>query len=311
MVAQREKTVSYRRAEWFDGAVGQDIEKCLRQALKILKTIDQRTISRGGQNVRVAKADDARGGGLFLHLTTETPGEAASVVPKAPPGADAIDLTTEQPPPDAEWLDGDAFLYVNQDHVCLCTTLIRDRAVSNFIRELFAKAKLPPGYKNFDLMKVADISKLKMLHKQGVKELEIRGVLYQATALYEKRRARTSGALGAVGRHLKVVLDKPHDVTPDSLRVVLTVKVDRRFSKSLSIGEKRVEELAADILQHPDADDDYVIVTKTGQKISPHEIFMRSTILVEADGKTVNRAKTWRELQSFYKQLEQAGVFEQ
>ena len=108
MVAQREKTLSYRRAEWLNGQVGPNLEKCLRHAVGVLKTIEERTINRGGQKVRIAKADDASSGGLFLHLTTETPGEPASVVPKASPNAQTLDLTTERPPADGEWLDGDA-----------------------------------------------------------------------------------------------------------------------------------------------------------------------------------------------------------
>jgi hypothetical protein len=311
MVAQREKTLSYRRAEWLNGQVGPNLEKCLRHAVGVLKTIEERTINRGGQKVRIAKADDASSGGLFLHLTTETPGEPASVVPKASPNAQTLDLTTERPPADGEWLDGDAYVYVNQDHVCLCTTIIRDGAISNFIKDLFQKATLPKGYNNFVLMKAADISKLKMLHSQGVKELELRAVLYEATALYEKRRARATGALGAIGKHFKAVLGKPHDVTPDSVRVALTIKVDRRFSKSLSLGEKNIEDLAADIVENAEAQDDYVVVTQTGQKISPHEIFIKSTVLIESDGKTVNREKAWRELSLFHTQLESAGVFEQ
>jgi len=38
-----------------------------------LKTIDDRTIVRGGQQIKIAKEDGASAPGLFLHLTTETP----------------------------------------------------------------------------------------------------------------------------------------------------------------------------------------------------------------------------------------------
>jgi hypothetical protein len=150
-----------------------------------------------------------------------------------------------------------------------------------------------------------------MLHEQGVKEVEIRAALYEATALYEKRRARTSGAVGAAGRHLKAVLGKPHDVTQDALTVVLTLKVDRRIRKSISVGEKSISDLAEDLINHPEADDDYIIVTKTGQKIRPYEILVRSMVLIEADGKTVNRDKAWLELKRFYDELGRTGVFEQ
>ena len=120
------------------------------------------------------------------------------MVPKGAPGATEVDLTTEKPPPDGEWLDGDAFLYVQGNNVCMCTTDIRDQAIAAFIRHLFTNAKLSKTYTDFELMKAADISKLKLLHSQGVKELELRGTLYQATADYERRKAHVMGGLGGV-----------------------------------------------------------------------------------------------------------------
>lgn len=311
MAGQREKTLSYRRAERFTSSTAPELEKCVRQALKQLKTIEERTINRDGRSAKVAKDQEASPAGLFLHIATETPGEPASVVPKVEADAIAVDLKTEKPPEDGEWLDGDGFLYINDDHVCLCTTGIHDRSIANFLRHLFEKAKLPQPYRDFDLMKAADIGRLNMLHKQGVRELEIRGTLYKATADYVRRKRQVTGVLGAVGKELKILLNKPHDVTPDALRVALTIKVDRRSKKHLALGEKHIEDLAANVVSHTEAQDDYVIVTGTGQKISPDEIFMKSTASIEAAGKTVDRDKTWKELQRFYDQLKSSGVFEQ
>src|SRR5215472_1497374 len=133
MRAQREKTLSYRRAEWFGHRAAPDLENCLRQALAQLKTIEERTILRGGQNAKVAKVEPVAPGGMFLHLATETPGEPASVVPKVAADAIALDLKTENPPDDGEWLDGDAFLYLHDNHVCLCTTGLHDSAIATFL----------------------------------------------------------------------------------------------------------------------------------------------------------------------------------
>ena len=126
-MAQRAKTISYRRAEWFgQGSTAPPLENCLRQSLSQLKTIDERTIFRGGQNAKVAKLQNAAPGGLLLHLATETPGEAASVIPKVTSTATEIDLRTQSPPNDGEWLDGDAFVLIHDNHVCLCTTALHE-----------------------------------------------------------------------------------------------------------------------------------------------------------------------------------------
>jgi hypothetical protein len=312
MANKREKTVSYRRAEWLADASGLTLEKCIRDACATLKAVQGRTISRGGQDTSIAKAEDQTKGGLFLHITSDTPGDEASVVPKVKPGAAEMNLKTEKPPPDGEWLDGDAFLYVKDDHVCLCSTGLREGAIGYFLQELFKKAKLRKDSVLFQLMKAADISKIKLIHSQGVKELELRATLYKATAEYEKRKAHVSGALGLVGKQIKRFLKKPFDVTPDGLRVMLTLKTDKRFgSKEVALGSKHIEAMSADVINHSGKDDDYVIVTKAGQKISPKEIFMRSKVLIDAQGKTVDRDKAWKELFHFFSVLKASGAVEQ
>jgi hypothetical protein len=104
---------------------------------------------------------------------------------------------------------------------------------------------------------------------------------------------------------------QPNDVTPDGLRVALTIKIDGRDKKHLSIGEKDLQTLAVDLIDNVDADDDYAIVTGTGQKITPKEIFVRTHTLIEADGKTVKRDRAWAELISFYRSLAAGGVLAQ
>lgn len=312
MAIQRQKTLNYRRAEWFgEGTTAPPLEKCLRQALGSLKTIDERTIFRGGRNAKVAKQQDVSNGGLLLHLATETPGEAASVVPKMASTATELDLRTQNPPNDGEWLDGDAFVLAHDDHVCVCTTGLHENAIATFFHHFFEKAKLPPNFRNFLLMKVVDVGTLTILQQQGVQEIEIRGSLYKVTADYVRRRAHISGVLGIIGKEIKRQLGKPDDVTQDSLRVALNIKLDRRQKKYLSLGEKDIELLAENLIKNVEDDDDYTIITGTGQKITPKEVFVRAHVLIDADGKTVGRDKAWSELIAFYRSLITSGILAQ
>jgi hypothetical protein len=84
MADKREKTISYRRAEWLTNVPrGTTLESCLRDAHAKLKTVDERTIIRdNGQRIKSANKLSPRDGGFFLHIIADTPGEEASVVPK-------------------------------------------------------------------------------------------------------------------------------------------------------------------------------------------------------------------------------------
>jgi hypothetical protein len=77
MAKMREKTLSYRRAEWLaDVPKGTTLESCLKAAHHVLKTVQDKTIIRdNGQQISAIKKLAARQGGFFLHVTADTPGE--------------------------------------------------------------------------------------------------------------------------------------------------------------------------------------------------------------------------------------------
>jgi hypothetical protein len=54
-MAKRDKTVSYRRAEWISGVMGLTLQKCITDAFTNLKTIEDRTIVKGGTHTRCLK----------------------------------------------------------------------------------------------------------------------------------------------------------------------------------------------------------------------------------------------------------------
>ncbi|HSQ21077.1 MAG TPA: hypothetical protein VLR92_11995, partial [Blastocatellia bacterium] len=166
---KRDKTLSYRRAEWLaDRPRGTTLESCLRDAHNALKTVEERTVIRdSGQCIRSAKKLAPRDGGIFIHLIADTPGEEASVIPKMKRGIEEVDVGTASPPDDSEFMDGDAFLYVRDDHVFLCSTGLRDGAIRVFLYEFFSKAKLGKHATKFDLLKVPKLDKLKMLRTQS------------------------------------------------------------------------------------------------------------------------------------------------
>src|SRR5580693_7914751 len=121
MAQTREKALTYRRAEWLDDIPrGTTLESCLSEAHRKLKTVQARTFTRdSGQCIRWARKLEPRDGGIFLHITADTPGDKASVVRKVGRGAEEAEVSTADAPSDAEFMDGDAFLYVKGDHVCL------------------------------------------------------------------------------------------------------------------------------------------------------------------------------------------------
>ena len=90
--------------------------------------------------MKIAKCD-LKADRILIHATIETPGEAASVVPMAN-GSDEVDVRTINPPNDAEFMDGDAFLLICGNDVVLCATSVRDGAIIDLFKKLFLLSKL-------------------------------------------------------------------------------------------------------------------------------------------------------------------------
>jgi len=307
----REKTVSYRRAEWIVDS-GRTLETYVKEANRKLASVAAKTVIYGAHHVRIAKLKEVRGGGVLLHITAEIPGDATSVVPKIKGAESEIELRRAAPPSDGEWLSGDAFLFVKDDHVCMCTTDIHDGAVQRFIHLVFERAGLRSSASQFVLRKQADIGAVNLLRKEGVKELSIRATLYKATADYQRRKNNALGVAGVVGKHFKAVLGTPHDVTHDSLRMELVLKADKRFGRGdIKVGEKQIERLAVDVINNFEPEDEFVILTRTGQKITQKEIFIRAKVMIDSDGKTVNCDQAWQELRHFFVRLHETGALEE
>ena len=311
MTVTKRKSVSFHRAIYrIEKEDSIKLAACLIQALAKLQTPTERTIGRGdGGYIRVAAAEATQHISLLLHLITDTPGERASAVSKVESATKSIQVTTVNAPRNLEYMDGDAFLYVVGNDVCLCATQMTPATVRFFCHEFLRKAKVRKDADAFDLVGAADASKLALL-KKGVKEIELNSALYSATHDYLERTGQAIGVLDKISRHLLAFLEKPQDVSDDGLQVKLTLKVDKR-SKGLALGTKRLEAIATDLINADVSDDDYVIVTNGGERIRPKDIYVKSHVEIEAVGKSVSREGAWARLKEYYQELVRTGVLEQ
>ncbi|MBS0294734.1 MAG: hypothetical protein JSR45_00390 [Proteobacteria bacterium] len=311
MVEKREKTVSYRKAEWFiPNPASIHLAMCVKDAAATCSTVSDREIPRDSQSLRLASIKDDTEGGFYLHIVVDTPGESASVVPThKKTSAQELRVSTAPPPTNMDFMDGDAFVYLRRNDVCICTTALTDSTVRYYLSELFRKAKIRQDSTKFELMKVSNLNKIALIHHQGVREIELNSTIYKATADYNRRTGQPLGILSAIAHEMKAVLGIPHDANEDALRVSLTLTVDKR-RRGIALGEKRLEELAVATLKNTSDDDDFVIVTKNGQKISRTELFMRSKVKVDGFGKSIDHDKAWKELRVFYDALADAGALE-
>jgi hypothetical protein len=304
----REKTIGYRRALWLAGT--RSLESYIREAWRILPDIRDRTYVRNDdQEVKILTVGENTPG-LLLHISADTPGEWASIVPDAG-DKQSIDVSTTNPPTSTEFMDGDAFAYIHDDHVCLCVSLVHDAIIYGALRYMFSSARLSSDAQKFELIKVADTDKLKMIHGEGIDYIDLRASVYQASMDYLRRSAQAQGLLGKTAKNIKALVGTPNDVTKDSLQINLIIKKDKRVRKHLTLGEKELDFVATSLLENQEAGDYFSIHLDSGQIITQDEIYIRKKLPVLAKGKSVDRDKAWASLIAFYKQLKSQGVLGQ
>lgn len=208
-------------------------------------------------------------------------------------------------------MDGDAFLYVVGNHVCFCATAVHIGAVRFFLQKLFEKAKLNKYCYKFIFFNALDTNKLALIQEKGIIEIQLKASLYKASIDYIRRKAQVAGIIGGIGESIKAILGHDGPAEDEALRVGLTLRVDGRSKSGIHLGQKTLTELAKNIIESQEEDDDYVIFLKSGEKIKPSEIILRQSVDLESEGKTVKRDAAFAALLAYYKNLAGAGRLEQ
>jgi hypothetical protein len=260
---------------------GHTLETYLKQAHQKMTTVAQRKFSRGdGQFMKGLRHTPLASKGICLHIVAETPGDSAPVLRKAKESKAEGAVGVEPAPPGSEWMDGDVFLYVRGDDVCICSNGLREGAATAYCCEMFRKATLPDDTCKFTLEKIANISKLKMIQAQGVKEIDLGASLYEATTKYGKRKSPQK-LLHVLSRHLKALGMSDPVGSNENLMVGIVLRVNRR-RKGRVVAEKQMGTLAKSVIAD---DEDYKIITNTGQIINKNEIFITKKVEMEKHSK--------------------------
>lgn len=257
-----------------------------------------------GQFLKGIAFKKGKTGGCFLHIVAETPGDHASTLSQKDDAKTESNVSTTPPPNGTEFMDGDIFAFVKGNNVCVCSTVLREGAITAFCRELFTAAKLGDVATMFDLQKIANVDKVKMIKSQGVKKIDLNASLYSATVDYINRKD-AYGSLGALGKHFNSLFRGDKKPIEDNLTVSIVINADGRRKIGKQLGANRLESLAKECIN---SGEDYTIVTGTGQRISQSDIFVRARVEIKRFGKSVDKNKAWKSLEGFYTELHAAGA---
>ena len=295
------------------------LEYFVRDAHKALPEPVDRTFTFRNQEFRGCRFSQPEGEGHCSHVAIVTPGQAASTVPNPqtksktnpsiPPSG--LELGQTQAPGGSEFLDGDMFFFLRDDHLLFCSTGLVINRLADYLRLLFEKSGLPECASMFNLTKVAAVDKAQMI-QNGVSELILDCGLYKATVEHEKRTLHKR-IFGGLMDELWAFFSKDPELNAytdsENLTVELSISFNRAH-KGGEMGQRRIQSLAQQAVDDDDPEG-FKIRTFNGETLTANDVCLRKKVRIERNGKTVYYEPVWRCMREYYEELRDKGFLEQ
>lgn len=289
------------------------MESRLRIAHESLTSTAQRTFSYGDGELQ-GLAWDSRPFGLCVHVASYVPHQPTSLVP-FPSRAKIKDTSTEPPPADHNYLEGDLFFVLSKNDLVICPSGARESVAVSYIDHILRKVGLEKLTTQYSIEPVANVDKVKLLKSEGVKKISLNASLYEATMEYTERQTTKMTLLHGLASEFVALFaeDKRIDLQNVGERENLSVKIEISFDsrkRGGEVGQQRLESAATKMIQEDDGDG-FSIITGGDKKLTSDEIRINQKIVLPAHGNSVSRQEAWSSLAGYLNDLKESGTLQQ
>lgn len=304
---KKTKTISYRRAVFLSPGGDNTLENLFSSARTSIGTGHRFPAEDDRPAIEERHHIYKSGTGHFLHIVAFTPGEEASIVPHSQSG----DIATTPPPENADFMDGDIMALISGNDVVLCANSLHDKQLERFLVKYLELAGLSEPSQTFELSKVANVDRLKMIKDQGVKEVCFDSSLYEASFLHTERQTVHNRITGRLFDEFKALFfkdDEQVDIEEaENLTVKLVLSYDKR-KKGADFSRKKLEMMAD--RAYSEDDEGIKIKTFNGDMVSASDITLKKKVVINRHGKTVWYSDAWAEIEKYYQELKAGGFLE-
>lgn len=204
-------------------------------------------------------------------------------------------------------MEGNLAALVSDNHVLFCGRPIREGALAQFSRWLFRETwPNDETIDKFELQKVANVQKLALIRREGVKSVRLHSCLKpESLARLDRIHDRSfaswlSEMIGAaVGLEPKTSSEESIDIS---------IELDLKKRKMGPTVEKWMVDVAESLLD--DSGTDFVIETLSGQRITNLELVIRKSAKLARHGGSFDHDDAWEKLGDFLKSLREDGALE-
>ena len=331
-VKLKNRTIYYFRCDFLtidDFKVVNTLEQMVAASWEQLDSTASRTFSASngkqlvGMKISFDKAKLSKGDKdcTLFSVGLYEEGASANTIPKPSSTQSELVAATHDAPIHQEYLDGKGFVCIYGNHIVISPTdTLRVGTINGFIESLIFKGGFKKEAGALDIQQIANIDNYRTIKNEGVKNITINSSAYLSTLNYLERHNphfKPSSRIQKITRLAKSWMDALCDDDTDeeisdseNLNARIVISHDARSSTDLSdVGSARLKDTAISLIETDLAG--YVIVTKTGKKLTHEEIVLKSTVKVTAHGKSVRRQEMWGKLIKSIEQYDRDGILEQ
>lgn len=305
------KTLEYRRARF--NVAGQNLEQLTRQAWGQFATHVDRAVN-GSNHSTIAgmRARDGGADGFFLHGARFNDGQGVGTIPMIP--AAEVDLGERHPNAGENFVNSDFLALIRGNHIICLNCGRNGGALRGYLSALFKKAGLPADAQQFALVRVGNPKNLAVIEAVGVKSIDLRVSIAEATADEIIDGSAAGGtwknAVKNIGEAFLGLTEKDAELRQlreaEQGSVTVSINVDKRDVTSAPDG---LDHFASEFVEDEEAEG-YVIHLRDNTKITPHEITVRKPVKLEAHANSVSVVQAWDALSEFMSELTENGQLE-
>lgn len=298
------KAVKYRRFRWCDeDTLSENLETVLRKVLNTYKNVHSSKYFRAdGSICEIRHRQVEPSLPVSLHIVRYTPNATTSTVPQAGTTVEA-DLDTLSPPPGQDFMDGDFFLLVSDNHIISCESKLSEAAVRDYLEYLFKKFDDKKYNVLTQWMKIANVKKRTLIAKSGVKAVHLDVFNYSETLARNKKteHSLSDSVLGTI----LGILTKERSMSELREAQNLHARLTLTFDKRRKVGALKEEDFTrfATQLSEDENAQGYVIETRSGEKISSTELLLQKKVDIVRYGNTVPYKTAWGEMKIYLQEL--------
>lgn len=309
----RFRTVSYARPAWNE-APSRTLEDLVRSCLEGHQGPRSTRMSTGDVHSEVLyRQPPPPSPRVLLHMVRWTVGEAITLVTHAANGGRA-GLDTQGPPPNSEFLDGDAMVLLKDDHVLMMPSPgFSGKAIERYIRDLLDRAvkdgTIPddPALPEFEIVPVVNPIVAAQIRREGVKMIELGLGSYRETV---RSVAHDFGVKARVWEIVSSLMTREQrsDLLESSADVTGKLVITMRRKRGVLEAAELVP--LAESVSESEGDDDVVLETYEGRKVRRGSIVLQKRVELAKYGKTVLHGAAWEAMVDYFRELARDGLLQ-